>query len=165
MNMIQVFRKELEQEALTTRQMLGRVPNDKYDWKPHPKSMSIKQLSTHIAELPGWAMLTINTDGLDFAVTPYNPKDINTTEELLDYFESTLREGLAVLVDESEGELGKTWTLSNGDQIYNQTSKAGMLRVTLNQIVHHRAQLGVYLRLLDVPIPRSYGPTADEPRF
>lgn len=165
MNMIQVFRKEMEQEAQTTRNMLSRVPNDKYDWKPHPKSMSIKQLSTHIAELPGWATMTLATDELDFASNPYNPKEINNTEELLAYFESSLSDGLTLLVDENDSKLGQTWTLRNGDQIYSQTSKAEMLRITLNQIVHHRAQLGVFLRLLDVPIPGSYGPSADETGF
>ena len=160
--MIQVFLKEMEQEAQTTRKMLSRVPDDKFDWKPHEKSMSIRQLATHIAELPTWVTLTLTTDELDFATNPYNPKSINSTAELMDYFESSLADGKTQLVPENEAKLDETWILREGDLIYSKTSKAEMVRVAYSQIVHHRAQMGVYLRLLDIPIPGSYGPSADE---
>lgn len=165
MAMIQSLLKEMGQEAQTTRKMLERIPNEKYDWKPHEKSMSVRQLATHIAELPTWVSLTLSTDGLDFATNPYMPKVINNTNELLNYFEASLADGKAHLEKTNEDELAKTWVLRNGDQIYSSSSKAEMLRTTYSQIVHHRAQLGVYLRLLNIPIPGSYGPSADEMNF
>jgi uncharacterized damage-inducible protein DinB len=162
LNTIQQLVKEMEQEAVTTRKMLSIIPDDKYDWKPHPKSMSIQQLATHIAELPGWVTMTIHTTGLDFASSPYEPKAINKTKDLLKFFEETLAEAKANLLKIKEADLSPTWTLRNGDQILSVSSKAEVVRMTYCQIVHHRAQMGVYLRLLNIPIPGSYGPSADE---
>ena len=159
---IQIFLKEMDQEAEITRKMLACVPNDKYNWKPHRKSMTIKSLATHIAELPTWVSITLHTDELDFATSPYQPVDISTTKDLLSYFEKSLAEGRSDLENAKEEELSKTWTMRNGDDIYTVSSKAEVIRMTYNQIVHHRAQLGVFLRLLDIPIPGSYGPSADE---
>ena len=157
--------KELEQEAKTTRKMLSVVPTDKFDWKPHPKSMSIQHLATHIAELPGWVSMVLNTSELDFANNPYKQEAITNTTDLLTYFEKTLAEGKAQLEKVNDADLIPNWTLRNGDQILSSSSKAEMLRVTYCQIVHHRAQLGVFLRLLNVPIPGSYGPSADDMGF
>ncbi len=165
MSTIQTFLKELKNESETTRKMLSRIPDDKYDWKPHPKSMSVRQLATHIAELPTWITMTLNTSELDFATSPYNPKPINNTKELMDYFEESYNEGKAHLEKAKEEQLAESWTLRNGDQIYSTSTKAEVIRMALNQIVHHRAQMGVFLRLLDVPIPGSYGPSADEKGF
>jgi uncharacterized damage-inducible protein DinB len=163
MSLIQMLVKEMQQEAQTTRKMLERVPNDKYDWQPHPKSMTIRQLATHIAELPDWVSLALKTDGLDFATSPYNPVFINNTTELLDLFERSLADGETTLSQATDEQLEPIWTLRNGDEIYSQTTKGEMIRMSFSQIVHHRAQLGVDLRLLDIPIPGSYGPSADEP--
>jgi uncharacterized damage-inducible protein DinB len=165
MDVIKMFSKELEQEAQTTRKMLERVPNDKYDWQPHPKSMTVKRLATHIAELPSWVSMTLTTDELDFANNPYQPENINSTDELLAYFERSLADGRDHLTRATEGQLTQPWTLRNGDQIYSTSSKAEVIRMAFSQIIHHRAQLGVYLRLLDIPIPGSYGPSADEMNF
>jgi len=162
MSQIQIFLKEMNQEAEITRKMLACVPNDKYDWKPHRKSMTIKSLATHIAELPTWVSMTLHTDELDFATSPYQPVDISNTKDLLSYFETSLADGRSDLEKANEEELSKNWTLRNGDEIYTVSSKAEVIRMTYNQIVHHRAQLGVFLRLLDIPIPGSYGPSADE---
>lgn len=162
MSMIAIYLKELEQESLTTRKMLSIVPNDKYDWQPHPKSMTIRSLATHVAELPTWITLTLTTEGLDFATTPYAPVMINNNTELMDLFEKSLIDGRSHLVPENEAKLPETWTLSSGDQIFMQLTKAETIHHTLCQIIHHRAQLGVYLRLLNIPIPGSYGPSADE---
>ncbi len=161
-SIIQMLLKEMDQEAQTTRRMLERVPNDKYDWKPHEKSMSVRQLATHIAELPTWVSLALNTEELDFSTSPYQPVPINNNEELLAYFERSLADGRGRLEKATEEELLPNWTLRDGDQIYSVTTKGEMIRVSYSQIVHHRAQLGVFLRLLDVPIPGSYGPSADE---
>jgi uncharacterized damage-inducible protein DinB len=165
MDVIKMFSKELEQEAQTTRKMLERVPNDKYDWQPHPKSMTVKRLATHIAELPSWVSMTLTTDELDFANNPYQPENINSTDELLAYFERSLADGRDHLTRATEDQLTQPWTLRNGDQIYSTSSKAEVIRMAFSQIIHHRAQLGVYLRLLDIPIPGSYGPSADEMNF
>ncbi|KAA6430321.1 DinB family protein [Rufibacter glacialis] len=165
MSVLDVLQKELEAEAKTTRKMLARIPNDKYDWQPHPKSMNIRTLATHLAELPSWIGMTLNAPELDFAKHPYTPKVINSTEELLTYFEETLEDGRAQLAKGQEEQLCEEWILRNGDTIYTTGSKFDMLRNTMSQVIHHRAQLGVYLRLLNVPIPGSYGPSADEMEF
>ena len=162
MSFFQQFSKEFEQEALTTRKMLSRVPNDKYDWKPHEKSMSIKQLATHIGELPSWIKMTMTTDELDFAQNPYTAVQINENTDLMAYFENNLNESRAYLSDEYANLIDKDWTLRNGETIYSVRPKKDVLRMSLSQTIHHRAQLGVYLRLLNIPIPGSYGPSADE---
>jgi uncharacterized damage-inducible protein DinB len=162
MQIIPMLLQEMEQEAQTTRKMLACIPDDKYDWQPHPRSMKVRTLAAHIAELPGWLTVALTTTELDFAASPYEPVPVNNTAELLAYFEKTLADGRAQLEKATEAQLEDMWTLRNGDQIYSTTSKAEVIRMTYCQIVHHRAQLGVFLRLLDVKIPGSYGPSADE---
>lgn len=163
--MIEMFLKELEQEAQTTRKMLQIVPDDKYGWKPHQKSMSLQRLATHIAELPSWAKMAIETDELDFNANAYVPKVVKNNKELLALFEKSLDEARASLKKAKDDILSKTWVMRNGDTIYSKSTKGEVIRMTYCQIVHHRAQLGVFLRLLDVPIPGSYGPSADENNF
>jgi uncharacterized damage-inducible protein DinB len=165
MSVINMFLKELEQESKTTRKMLERVPTEKLEWQPHAKSMTIKRLATHIAELPTWIPMTLNTDELDFATSPYKPADIKTNKELMEYFEKSLAEGRESLKKAKEEDLQKPWTLRNGSQVYSTSPKTEVLRMAFSQIIHHRAQLGVFLRLLDIPIPGSYGPSADDMSF
>jgi uncharacterized damage-inducible protein DinB len=162
MTTIQPLLKELNQEAETTRKMLERVPTEYFDWQPHRKSMSIQRLATHIAELPSWITMAVTTDGLDFASNPYKQEPVGNTAELLDYFERSLADGREHLEKATEEKLEETWTLSNGDQVLQVATKGEIVRMVYCQIVHHRAQLGVFLRLLDIPIPGSYGPSADE---
>jgi len=162
MSMISMFRKELDRESAVTRKMLQRIPDDKFDWKPHEKSMTIRQLGTHIAELPTWITLALTTDELDFATSPYNPPKFDTTEALMAYFESCLENGYTELKESNESRLEDNWKLRDGEAVYVSCTRAEMIRSTFNQITHHRAQMGVYLRLLDIPIPGSYGPSADE---
>lgn len=162
MTIIQAFQQELENEAVVTRKMLTLVPNDKYLWKPHSKSMTLQQLATHIAELPTWIGMVLNADELDFGLHPYSPKIIENTSDLLAYFEASLEEGRNDLKNADPASLPTNWTLRNGEQIYTVETKQSFLRGIFSQIIHHRAQLGVYLRLLDIPIPGSYGPSADE---
>ena len=162
MSQIPSLLQEMNQEAETTRKMLSRIPDDKYDWKPHEKSMSIRQLATHIAELPTWVSITLNTSELDFAKEPYNPPPINSTKELLELFEKSLEDGRTRLSKATDEELIPNWTMRNGEEIYSVSSKREVIRMSYSQIVHHRAQMGVYLRLLNIPIPGSYGPSADE---
>lgn len=165
MEMIKVFLKELDSEAAITRKMLGRIPNDKFDWQPHPKSMTIRQLANHIAELPGWITMAINTDELDFAAQAYTPEQISDTKELIGVFNEKVEEAKETLWKTSEDILEKKWVLREGEAIYFEGAKADIIRVSFSQIIHHRAQLGVFLRLLDIPIPGSYGPSADEHEF
>ncbi len=165
MSMIQMLLKEMDNEAKTTRKMLERVPDGKYSWKPHEKSMTIEQLTTHIAELPTWVSMVLTTSELDFAASPYEPKKIAKTTDLLKLFEESLADGRTHLSKATGKDLEPDWTLRNGDQIYSVNTKAEVIRMTYCQIVHHRAQLGVYLRLLNIPIPGSYGPSADEMNF
>ena len=162
LSVIDLLLKEMEQEAQTTRNMLERVPDDKYDWQPHPKSMTMMQLTTHLAELPGWVALGLTTEELDFAASPYVPKTVKNTADLRQIFENSLADGKAALSQATEEGLLPTWTMRDGDQVYAVYTKYEVVRHAFNQMIHHRAQLGVYLRLLNIPIPGSYGPSADE---
>jgi len=162
MEIIHSLLKEMEQEAQTTRKMLSIIPEDKFNWQPHPKSMTVIRLATHIAELPTWVSVALTTDELDFATAPYDPKVINSVEDLLAYFEESLADGKSHLEKAKLSQFDEKWTLRNGNDIYDVSPKGEVIRMAYSQIVHHRAQLGVYLRLLDIPIPGSYGPSADE---
>jgi len=164
MTFIEFFKKQFIAEGETTRKMLSRIPDGKWDYKPHPKSMDMKRLAMHLADLPGWIHMTFTTDEIDFA-KPYEQPQINSTQDLMEYFEERYAAGLSTLVPENEAVLDKPWTLRNGDIIYSTDPKIEIIRMSLSQQIHHRAQLGVYLRLLDIPIPGSYGPSADESAF
>ncbi len=165
MQVIPLLLKEFEQEALTTRKMLKLVPAERFDWKPHEKSMSMKQLAGHVAELPYWVQMALTTTELDFATSPYEQKPLNNSDELLELFEQSLEAGRNSLSAAAEEELLPDWTLRSGEQIFNVFTKYEVIRHSLAQTIHHRAQLGVYLRLLNIPIPGSYGPSADETNF
>lgn len=163
MSLIEIFKEELDKEAAITRKMLSRVPDNKFTWKPHPKSMEMKALVTHIAELPSWVKMTLTTDELDFEQSGYKPSPVSSTQDLLDLHEQSVKAAKEYLDKASEAELEKPWTLRSGKTIFSTDPKREVIRMAYNQITHHRAQLGVYLRLLDIPIPGSYGPSADEP--
>lgn len=162
MLLIELLLKEIIQEAEITRKMLSIVPDDKYEWQPHPKSMTIKRLATHIAELPTWLTMGLTTNELDFVNNPYKPEDINNTHELLQLFERSFAESRVRLAETNEGILAEPWVLRIGDQILLKQNKYETVRLSISQTIHHRAQLGVFLRLLNIPIPGSYGPSADE---
>jgi uncharacterized damage-inducible protein DinB len=162
---INMFLKEIEQETKTTRKMLACVPEAKYDWKPHEKSMTILRLATHVAELPGWISMAINTDELDFSNNTYAPKVVKNNAELMAYLETSLAGAKLDLEKSTDDILSKKWILRNGETIYNSSTKGDTIRVAISQTIHHRAQLGVFLRLLNIPIPGSYGPSADDQSF
>ena len=162
MQIIPLLLKELDHEVQTTRKMLQRIPDDQLDFKPHEKSMAMKVLAVHIAELPSWISMALHTTELDFAATPYSPTPATTVQDILDIFEKSVTNGRAALEAANEEDLIPDWTLKNGDQILMKLNKYGVIRHAYSQTVHHRAQLGVYLRLLNIPIPGSYGPSADE---
>jgi uncharacterized damage-inducible protein DinB len=165
MNVIPFLIKELEQEANTTRKFLKLVTPDRFQWKPHGKSMDMKRLCVHIAELPGWVDMSVNTDGIDFAVSEYKPTEVSTTDDLLNLLDSSEKKALAALQNIAEDDLLKIWTIKNGDAVLSAMTKYEAIRHAYSQTTHHRAQLGVYLRLLDIPIPGSYGPSADDQNF
>jgi len=164
MTFIDFFKKQFIEEGATTRNMLSRIPDNQFDYKPHMKSMDMKRLATHIADLPGWIHMTFTTDEIDFA-KPYEQPELNNNADLLVYFEKRYNEGLSTLVPENEAFLYKPWTLRSGDKIYSSDPKIEIIRMAISQQIHHRAQLGVYLRLLNIAIPGSYGPSADENSF
>jgi len=157
------FIAELEQEAKATKTLLERVPLEKSDWKPHEKSMSLGRLAFHVAEIPGWASDTLDHDELDFATSEYKPTTSGTTADLLKSFDDSYAKAMKSLKDAPDERFVENWTMKNGDIIYFTMPKIAVLRsFGFNHWYHHRAQLGVYLRLLDIPLPGTYGPTADE---
>jgi uncharacterized damage-inducible protein DinB len=164
MTFIDYFKQQFIEEGAITRKMLSRIPDDQFEFSPHPRSMNMKRLATHVADLPGWIHMTFTTDEIDFA-KPYEQPEISSTADLMNYFERRYADGLSTLVPANEKVLNKPWTLRNGDIVYSTDPKIDIIRMSLSQQIHHRAQLGVYLRLLDIPIPGSYGPSADENTF
>lgn len=164
MSLNQSFISEFEQEAKSTKKVLERVPIEKADWKPHEKSMSLARLATHVAELPSWLDVTLNSDELDFAKVEYKPRIAASSAELIHIFEENYSKGLKAIKNATDEVLMSNWTMRNGEQIFFTLPKIAVIRSTVyNHLYHHRAQLGVYLRLLNVPLPAIYGPTADEP--
>jgi uncharacterized damage-inducible protein DinB len=157
------FLAELDNEAKVTRQCLERVPADKFDWKPHEKSMTFGRLASHIAEMFGWTKDTLKSDVLDFATMDYKPFEPTSTEELLAFFDEQIASSKAALAEASDERFMTDWTMRNGEQVYFTMPKVAVMRTfVMNHIVHHRGQLSVYLRLNDIPVPSIYGPSADE---
>lgn len=162
MTTTQKFLKQLENEAVVTRKMLSIIPDDQLDWQPHPKSMTLRALATHVAEISGWVTIAMDTSGLDLANNPYEPTKMNSRAELLAFFEERLAAGCTSLQKATDDDLAAMWTMSYGDKVISVSPKENVIQSSINQIIHHRAQLGVFLRLLNVPIPGTYGPSADE---
>ncbi|MBI1836326.1 MAG: DinB family protein [Flavobacteriia bacterium] len=159
---IETFIEELKMEGESTKKLLTLIPKEKLDWQPHTKSMTLKALATHISEIPGWIKIGVTTSEINFADNPYPPKDCNSAEEFLDYIDEMILISQNELGKVSDAILTETWVMRNAEIIYAEMSKWEVIRHSFNQLIHHRAQLGVYLRLLDIPLPGVYGPTADE---
>ncbi len=154
---------ELKMEAASTRKILERVPVEKNDWKPHDKSMKLGNLANHIAELPGWITMTMGTEELDLAAMNYKPTIPTSTAELLAKLDENVNKAVAALESASDEDFGKMWTLRRGDHVIFSMPKIAVLRsMALSHHYHHRGQLSVYLRLLDVHVPGMYGPSYDE---
>lgn len=162
MTFLNSFKEELAMEAEGTRKMLALVPFDKLDWAPHQKSMKMGNLATHIADIPGWIGTALKTDYLDLSESPYQPKQFKNAEELVAYFNSNVEKAQEDLSAFSDDILGNTWEMKDKGNVFLKLTKLQTIRHAFCQMVHHRAQLGVYLRLLDIPIPGVYGPSADE---
>lgn len=154
---------ELGHEADTTRKCLERIAEDKFDFKPHEKSMTMKQLASHVAEMFSWITSTCLNDELDFAKGDYVPANVETTADLIELLNKNIAEAIEALKKTSDEDMKKPWTLRNGEQIYFTMPKINTLRTfCLNHIWHHRGQLTVYMRLNEIPVPSIYGPSADE---
>ena len=151
---------EFDQEMATTRRVLERVPSEKNTWKPHEKSFSIGHLAQLVARMPGWIPMTVNHSKLDLSqATPYS---YETTAMLLDDFDRNVREARDALANVTDEQLHQPWALTMGERQLMTLPRGVVLRQNINHLVHHRAQLTVYLRLLDIPVPSVYGPSADE---
>jgi uncharacterized damage-inducible protein DinB len=165
MPMVDAMLTELAQEAPSTRRLLERVPHDKLAWKPHAKSMSLGQLALHVAAAPGQIAALIVRDVVqapDFA----SPPSATSTAETVDTLERSLQEAQRVLKGMDDETARTSWRLVRGDKTLVAAPKIAVVRtILLNHWYHHRGQLTVYLRLLDVPLPSIYGPSADENPF
>lgn len=154
---------EMQHEAANTRKLLAIVPFDKLDFKPHEKSMTLRRLSSHVAEITGWWKETLTQDELDFAGKKFKPKEFKSNEELLAFHDDLVAKATKILSEMNEDEFGKMWTMRNGKHVYFTMPKGVVARSwCMNHLYHHRGQLTVYLRLLDVKLSGIYGPTADE---
>jgi uncharacterized damage-inducible protein DinB len=157
---------EFDQEMASTRKVLERIPDDKFDWRAHPKSNTIGWNANHLAELPGWSVSIFTESGFDFAPVGgerYQSPKLKTTREVLELFDrnvASARQALANVKDES---LADPWTLRGGQRIIFTMPRSAVIRSFLmNHIIHHRAILSVYLRLNNIPVPGMYGPSGDE---
>src|SRR5215216_638074 len=163
MSLCEALAAEMRQEAKTTRRLLERVPEESFGWKPHEKSMSLGRLAAHVAELPELIIPALTKDELDFAAGEFKPFEPKTTADLLEKFDRNISAAAEALQKQPDERMGEKWKLRSGDHVLFEMPRALVVRfVGLNHVIHHRGQLSVYLRLLDVPLPSIYGPTADE---
>jgi uncharacterized damage-inducible protein DinB len=160
---------EFDQEMANTRKTLERVPDDKFDFKPHAKSGSMGWLAGHLANLPLWAVMTLKEDSLDIAPAggqPFKLPETKNRKQVLETFDENVANARKGLQSATDAQLMKSWSLLKTGQPIMTMPKVVVLRsFVLNHIIHHRAQLGVYLRLNDLPVPSIYGPSADEGSF
>jgi uncharacterized damage-inducible protein DinB len=160
MSLSAAFAEELRTEAVATRKMLERVPEDAFDWKPHEKSMALGRLAGHVAELVGMLVPMVSKDAMDFGdFRPFKPASV---AELVEQFDGNVAQAVELLKNQSDEQLPKTWHIKSGEKVFLEMPRGTFIRWLLSHIVHHRGQLSVYLRLRDVPLPSVYGPTADE---
>jgi uncharacterized damage-inducible protein DinB len=153
---------EFDHEMTVTRKVLERVPEAQFDWKPHPKSMTLGQLAQHVATIPRWGTVTLSHSDFDLASNPPLPQ-VSTRAELLAMFDGHVRDARAALVGKGDGEMAAPWTLKRANHVVFSMPRTAVWRsFVMSHLIHHRAQLGVYLRMHDVPLPSVYGPSADE---
>lgn len=169
MSVSEMLLPEFDQETAGTRKLLERFPEDKMGFKPHEKSMPLGRLVSHLAEIPSWAVNALTQDSLDLAPPGsegWKPTIFESRQEVLETFDANVEAARAALADTPDEAFGETWSLLRGGETLISMPRIGVVRgMVLNHMIHHRAQLGVYLRLNDVPVPGVYGPSADEPAF
>ena len=162
MALIDGMLQELEQEAQTTKRVLERVPQAHLVWKPHEKSMSLGQLAQHVATIPTWGKVAMSQDAFDLAGNP-QAGQLPTRNDILTLFDRNVSDARAALVGKGDGEMMAPWALKRGAHTIFSMPKASVWRsFVMNHLIHHRAQLGVYLRMHDIALPSVYGPSADE---
>lgn len=158
---------QFDQEVATTRKMLERVPGDRLDWSPHEKSMTLGRLASHLAEGPGWAGALLTQDSFDVEPpegTGYEPADCGTVSEILALLDESVAQCRDIVAATDDETFLSPWSLLRAGETVFSAPKIGVFQqMVVHHMVHHRGQLSVYLRLLDVPLPQTYGPTADEP--
>ena len=156
--------QEFLHESQTTKRLLERLPEDKISWKPHEKSMPMSRLATHITEIPQWAEVIVNQDGLDMASVDFKPVMLESRQEILESLQKNLDKFAEVLGGKDDEHLMASWKLKEGDKVLVDLPRAAAIRgFVISHVIHHRGQLSVYLRENDVPLPSIYGPSADEP--
>lgn len=160
MSLSETLLPEFDQEMTTTRRLLERVPSDKATWKPHPKSFALGHLAQLVSWMPGWITNTIGQTELNLATA--GGYSFETTDALLAVFDKNVREARAAIASAKDADFAVQWSLKMGDRVLMTSPRGAVVRQHINHFCHHRGQLTVYLRLLDVPIPSIYGPTADE---
>ena len=151
---------EFDQEMATTRRLLERVPTDKGRWKPHEKSFSLGHLAQLVAGMPGWIANTLRQTELNLA--GYPGYSYEKTEDLLRMFDKNVTDARGAIASRTDADYGLNWSLKSGDRVLMTQPRGIVVRTHINHLIHHRGQLSVYLRLVDVPLPSIYGPTADE---
>ena len=157
---------EFDQEMANTRKMLERIPEDRYHYQPHPKSWQTTRLAGHVADIPGWGTHVMQTEVLELKPDDLKPFEPTTRQELLDKFDQCTREAHDSIAAATDEQLNAIWSMRyEGKTIMTMPRVAVLRSVILNHLIHHRAQLGVYLRLMDVSVPGMYGPSADEMPF
>lgn len=159
----QTITLDFDDEMQNTRKLLERVPlDDKHrDYKPHEKSMSLENLASHVAMIPSWAKLALDSEVFELK-EDFEPKVAKSTAELLEMFDKSVKEGRATLDGAKDSEMAKDWTFRFGDKFSMTERRTKVIRGFINHLVHHRAQLGVYLRMNNIAIPGMYGPSADD---
>jgi uncharacterized damage-inducible protein DinB len=162
LNLIDPIISEFTHETASTRRMLERVPEEHFDWKPHEKSMTMAQLASHLAQVPEWLVSILEQNELVINVDEYVPCVAATKDEITERFEINVAKATKAMHDYPDDKLMAAWRLKAGDEVKVVQPRIVVLRGALNHAVHHRGQLGVYLRLKDVPLPAIYGPSADE---
>ncbi|MGE8291894.1 MAG: DinB family protein [Sphingobacterium sp.] len=165
MNTLQQLKSELEDEYQITKNFIELFPEGKNDYAPHEKSMKIMRLATHLVEVFEWPSTILKTSELDFADGGYIPTILSTREDLLQKLDQDYEAGKIALENAAEDDLNPVWTIKSAGQNLASWTKYEAIRHSLNQITHHRAQLGVYYRLNNIPLPSSYGPSADSQNF
>lgn len=160
MSISETLLPEFDLEMATTRRVLERVPSDRAQWKPHAKSFPLGHLAQLVARMPGWITAALQQSSLD--LSKFGGYTFENTDTLLDTFDRNVREARAAIARTPDGEFGQPWTLKMGDRELMKLPRGAVTRQNISHLVHHRGQLTVYLRLLDVPVPMIYGPTADE---
>ena len=161
MSIAETLLPEFDQEMATTRKLLARVPSEKGTWKPHPKSFALGHLAQLVSWMPGWITTTLRGTELDLATAA--GYSFETTETLLAEIDKNIREAREAIASSKDADYAVTWSLKHGERVLFTAPRGVVVRQHINHLVHHRGQLSVYLRLIDVPIPSIYGPTADEP--